>query len=334
MASTSRNEILEQEVPFQAGRIADEIMETVIILELPFKLDQLTKGDGNCFLRAIIKQCKRPEIFSQLRPLVKRLVKDKSGYSMLRSSVQTFVMKSKLPNVGRLKAQYYEYENAGRQNKQKYQGLAEKYPGCIVIQKVSNQYTLRKKSRDVVATATVIQFPIKLAFAITSHKIQGQTISWPMTVVLDIESIFEDAQAHVMLSRVQQLRQIYILKKLDESKSTIALKETERLASMSMNKNPSPWLKDCDNTIKVASLNCAGLKAHIKDIESDDTLLKGDIIHLIETSLEEYEPCPLNFKGNERHIISVGNGKGIATYYKDSGFRNQQDFITHNLQIM
>ena len=112
MASTSRNEILEQEVPFQSERrIADEIMETVIRLELPFKLDQLTKGDGNCFPRAIIQQCKRPEIFSQLRTLVKRLVKDKSGYSMLRSSVQKFILKSKLQKVGRLKTQYYEYDS-------------------------------------------------------------------------------------------------------------------------------------------------------------------------------------------------------------------------------
>ena len=100
MASISKWELLEQEVPFQAERrIAKEIMDTVNKLELPFKLDQLTQGDGNCFPRAIIQQCKRPEIFSQLRPPIKRLVKDKVGYSLLRSSVHNFIIKSKLPNV-------------------------------------------------------------------------------------------------------------------------------------------------------------------------------------------------------------------------------------------
>ena len=107
---------------------------------------------------------------------------------------------------------------AGNLNRQNQPGLAAKYPNCVIIERVSNQYTLRKKSGDVGTTAVVIQFPVKLAFAITSHKIQGQTIPWPMSVVLDLNSIFEDAQAHVMLSRVQRLQQVYILKSLDNSK--------------------------------------------------------------------------------------------------------------------
>ena len=89
-------------------------------------------------------------------------------------------------------------------------GLAGRYPNCVFVERVTNQYTLRKKSGEVGTTATVMQFPVKLAFAITSHKIQGQTIPWPISVVLDLNSIFEDAQAHVMLSRVQRLQQVYI----------------------------------------------------------------------------------------------------------------------------
>ena len=82
---------------------------------------------------------------------------------------------------------------AGRQNRQNHPGFAARYPNCVIIERVSNQYTLRKKGGVVGTTATVIQFPVKLAFAITAHKIQGQTIPSPMTVALDMESIFEDA---------------------------------------------------------------------------------------------------------------------------------------------
>ena len=67
----------------------------------------------------------------------------------------------------------------------------------------------------------------------------------------------------------------------------------ETLARIAMNINTSPWHSDSKNNIKVVSLNCAGLKPHFKDIQAEDTVLKGDIIHLVETSLEVNEDNPL-----------------------------------------
>ena len=59
-------------------------------------------------------------------------------------------------------------ENAGNLNRQKYPFLAEKYPGCIIIERMSLQYSLRAKSGDAGSTATLIQFPITLAHAVTA----------------------------------------------------------------------------------------------------------------------------------------------------------------------
>ena len=227
-------------------------------------------------------------------------------------------------------------KRAGQENKSKHCQLTSKYPDCVVIERVNIQYTLRKRSGEAGASATVIQFPVKLAFAITSHKIQGQTIPSPTKVVLHLNSVFEDAQAYVMLSRVQQLEQIFILNSLDETKirtSSIALQELQRMKVISLNENPTPWQKQTQNAVKVASLNCAGLKPHFTDVQSDEHLLKADIIHLIETSISIAEEDQHQLKGYDSHFISIGNGKGIATYYKPDVVQHQQDVKETNMQI-
>ena len=85
-------------------------METILRLQLPFKLDQPTEGLGNCFPIAIVQQLQRPEIFNQLRPSLQRLAKHKQGHTLLRQSVHAFMMKSKHPRVATFKEQYEETE--------------------------------------------------------------------------------------------------------------------------------------------------------------------------------------------------------------------------------
>ena len=227
-------------------------------------------------------------------------------------------------------------EQVGKHNMCKYPNISRKFPQCVIIERVSIQYSLRKRSGVAGATATAIQFPVTLSHAITSHKIQGQTIPSPEKVVLGLNSIFEDAQAYVMLSRVQQLDQIYILDSLDESKirtSQTALRELNRLKEISLNENPTPWLKIDQKSIKIVSLNCAGIKPHFVDIQADEHLLKADIIHLIETSLSVADEKNFSLPGYNSHFISLGNGKGIATFYKNGSAQHQQDCNENNMQI-
>ena len=65
-------------------------------------------------------------------------------------------------------------------------------------------------------------------------------------MALDISSIFDDAQAHVMLSRVEEFKQIYILESLPEDKiraSAKALAELSEMNAISINQNPIEWKK-------------------------------------------------------------------------------------------
>ena len=86
----------------------------------------------------------------------------------------------------------FKKENIGKKSRTKHPKLALKYPKGTVIEKVSFSYDLRKKSTVGSTKPTLIQFPIKVAQAITAHKIQGQTIPQPSKVALDLASIFDE----------------------------------------------------------------------------------------------------------------------------------------------
>ena len=140
---------------------------------------------------------------------------------------------------------------------------------------MSFSYSLSKKATAGSSRATLIQFPLKIAHAITAHKIQGQTIPKPLKVALDISSIFEDAQAHVMLSRVEEFQQIYILESLPAEKihaSPKALAELAEMNSRSMNQNPIIWKRQDTSLMKICSLNCMNLSNNFDDIIYDNTL--------------------------------------------------------------
>ena len=113
-----------------------------------------------------------------------------------------------------------KFENPahGQMRRDSTPGLAAKYPGGTVIEKVSFAFSLSKSKRGSIATAKVVQFPIKLAFAATAHKIQGQTVKKPRKVIVDLQSVFQPAMAYVMLSRVESIDQLFILEAFNETK--------------------------------------------------------------------------------------------------------------------
>ena len=205
---------------------------------------------------------------------------------------------------------------AGQENQRKHSGVLSNFPGCVLIERVALQYTIRQRSGDVGATATVFQFPIRLAHATTAHKIQGQSLLYPMTVVLNIDSVFEPGQAYVMFSRVQCIDQVFILDKLNPTKirtSQIAKNELLRLDQQSWNKNPSPWHQIVNKAdIKIASLNCAGFLCHLQDIIADPKLREASFIALQETSLDKNHTIP-SINGYQIQAVGRGRGKGVLT---------------------
>ena len=227
---------------------------------------------------------------------------------------------------------------AGERNREKYPRLREKYPECVFIERVSFQYTLGGKKAEVGTTATVIQFPVRLAHAITAHKVQGQTFVYPASVAMDLSSVFEPGQAYVMLSRVQCIEQLYIVGELNEEKiraSPAALSELKRLKQISFNNNPTPWHIKDQNTIKIGSVNCMGLLPHFRDIRKDSKLLNGHVLHLLETSLPaDADTDDITIHGYKGRFLNIGNGKGISTFSRDDvASDHMENVVKPSLQI-
>ena len=107
-----------------------------------------------------------------------------------------------------------------------------------------------------------------------------------MSLATDIRSSFAEALCYVICSRVEEPNQLFFLEKLPRQKfrcSKAALQEIERLEEISINKNPEPWFKVDDTSVKISSLNVYSLAKHFEDLKADFTLLKSSIICCVET---------------------------------------------------
>ena len=115
MASSSSGKLQDYPIMVRTeGIIANEIMQTVLALGLPLKLDKLTEGLGNCFPIAILQQLLRPEIYKQLELTNKMLTRSPHGHKLLRFLVSKFITQSEHPNVIRFQSQYDELEGSIR----------------------------------------------------------------------------------------------------------------------------------------------------------------------------------------------------------------------------
>ena len=226
-------------------------------------------------------------------------------------------------------------KRAGRENREKYQKEAAQFPGCVFIERIAS---IRKRGGDFGSTATVFQFPIRVAHAITAHKIQGQSILSPLTVAMDLSSVFQPAQVYVMLSRIQCLGQLIIVGELDEGKiraSEAALNELKRLEKISLNRNPTPWDTEHEDSLKIASLNCAGFFPHLKDLTSDVRLLQADVLHLDETSITSGNNVEdLSFNEHDAAFLNIGLGKGVAALAKKHLKYSKVEIGEPKLQVM
>ena len=107
----------------------------------------------------------------------------------------------------------------GTEHRKRYPELQKQYTSKSVlpIERYECAYNIGNQNEISASKANAVQFPLKLSYAVTVHKIQGQTIKKPIHVVVDLNRAKNETQVYVMLSRAQELNQIIILDKLYEN---------------------------------------------------------------------------------------------------------------------
>ncbi|KAI2646624.1 ATP-dependent DNA helicase PIF1 [Labeo rohita] len=116
------------------------------------------------------------------------------------------------------------------------------------------------------------QFPLRLAWACTVHKVQGLTVD---KAVVSLTKIFTAGQAYVALSRVRSLSGLII--------------EDFKESAIFCNKKIEDSFTESLGRLKIALLNVQSLKAHFQDVLAHKVLMNADCICLTETWLNADE---------------------------------------------
>ncbi|XP_062606870.1 uncharacterized protein LOC134268630 [Saccostrea cucullata] len=169
----------------------------------------------------------------------------------------------------------------------KLQGKKTCHGNEVLIQRIQEDIK-EKNTKNVVRH----QFPLKLAWACTAHKVQGMTAN---SVVVNLDRTFAPGQAYVAISRVTSQKGLYIETK-DENelpKKIYANPDVksalEKMAKL-IPEHDSLNLHPKDGKFKtIVLLNVQSLRGHFLDLKSDTRFLHADFICITETWLTDNE---------------------------------------------
>lgn len=211
----------------------------------------------------------------------------------------------------------FDQESTGAQQRASYPALSKKYEDQngtpIFRQELEYQITSRS-GKSHAPRAKIIQFPLKLSWANTAHKMQGTTVKKGSKLVVHWNKKFKPGMAYVMLGRCESLDDIFIAGDFDKDLikcSPEALKEAKRISEVIQERNDSNKLMT-SISLSIGCLNVRSLQAHFGDLENLEPLLKCDIFSLCETWLPV--GITYTFVGFTGTFVNAGRGKGLAVF--------------------
>ncbi|XP_030832915.1 uncharacterized protein LOC584759 isoform X5 [Strongylocentrotus purpuratus] len=225
----------------------------------------------------------------------------------------------------------------------------ESKPYCISVkfdsQKIGIQ-SIKMYEESMGKNYTRKQFPLKLAYACTVHKVQGMTLN---KVVVSLKKIFASGHSYVGLSRVTSLSGLTIE---DFHPKVIYCdpKIKKHLNDMTNFLETSIAEETYDDGLCIMLHNIQGLKQHYVDLQCNPTFLNSDIICLTETWLSDkddaFEIFLAHFKlyhqsrynsysitSDSRQQFKDQSHGGVAVYSKNE-FSSRLDIKIDNLEFI
>ena len=179
--------------------------------------------------------------------------------------------------------------------------------GCPIY-RTTLEHTLKKNGA---AKGKTTQFPLRLAWANTCHKLQGVTIKKGSDLVIHGHPRIPKNMFYVMLSRCSSLENLYLDNEVDLSKVLCdpgALKEKQRLDEKSIGLTLNIESYD------IYYINIRSLGKHEPDLLNDPFAKSSTCICLVETWLDPTTPFQHGVPDKTLVEASSGHGKGSCAF--------------------
>lgn len=216
----------------------------------------------------------------------------------------------------------------------KTSGKRTKNGNLVLIERAQEEFVVRKST-----TCVRHQFPLKLSWACTAHKVQGMTVD---KVVVNLDKTFAPGQAYVALTRVTSKDGLFIetdnreklpRKLYADSDVKLAMGDMQKLVFEDEQDTPFQGKK-------IILHNIQSLNKNFSHMKIDRRFLDADVICLNETWLwSDQNTCHLTidgfhlhhltrreaYKSDDEHTALLRNSKGggVAMYLKKNEDRKQ-----------
>ena len=199
----------------------------------------------------------------------------------------------------------------GESTREKYEYLSDsiRHRGGVPIFLTPLSYSIPGRSANHGCQATITQFPLLLAYALTAHKLQGVTIKKGQDLYIHKTKWIREGMAYVMLSRCEDIENVY----LDDDFPLKCIIAEERNFDETMRLEAFDICEDkAKERFNIYYQNIASLRNKIEDLNHDIHPNQSDFICLVETWLDK--GTNVQWPGKHFHQASVGEGRGACIF--------------------